>query len=252
MSIRVVTDGGIRTIALDRPPLNILDIVHLEELRDALLAAAADPEARVLVLTGRGKAFCAGVDVSDHTGSRVQAMIRAFHGVLEALESVPCPVVAVVNGHALGGGCELVLAADIAIVRDGAKLGQPEIRLGVFPPAALALLPRLVGRQRAMDLTLSGRTMEASEALDMGLVARLLPAEDFEREVRRYVEDLASLSGPVLRLTKRVLLEGIGESADRALDLAEEAYLSELMALDDAHEGIRAFMEKRDPVWNGA
>lgn len=252
MSVRVEAEAGIRTIVLARPPLNILDIPMMEALREALEDAAADAEVRVVVLTGSGKAFCAGVNVADHTEDRVEGMIRAFHGVLEAMRSVPCPVVVAVNGHALGGGCELVLAADIAIVRDGTKLGQPEIRLGVFPPAALALLPRLVGRQRALDLALSGRTMDAWEALEMGLVTRLLPAEDFEPEVRRYVENLASLSGPVLRLTKRVLLDGLGESADRALDLAEEAYLSELMALEDAHEGLRAFMEKRDPVWTGA
>jgi cyclohexa-1,5-dienecarbonyl-CoA hydratase len=252
VAVRVSVRDGVRRIVMDRPPLNVLDIPMMAEMRDAFVAAAQDAETRVVLLTGQGKAFCAGVDVADHTEDRVEAMIHAFHGALSALMAIPAPVVMAVNGHALGGGCELLLCADIAIAHEKAKLGQPEIKLGVFPPAAVALLPRLIGRQRALDLALSGRVFSSAEAVEMGLVMKVVPADDFGTEVDRYVGELAGLSGPVLRLTKRVLLDGLDQSPKQALEMAEEVYLSELMDIGDAHEGLQAFMEKREPVWKGA
>ncbi len=251
-AVRVSVEGGVRQIVMDSPPLNVLNIPMMEELRAAFLAAADDTDTRVVLLTGQGKAFCAGVDVADHTEERVDSMIHAFHGALEALLAIPAPVVMAVNGHALGGGCELVICADIAIAHERAKLGQPEIKLGVFPPAAVALLPQLVGKQRALDITLSGRVFSAAEAAEMGLVMKVVPADEFQDEVDRYVSELAGLSAPVLRLTKRVLLGGLDASPKQALEVAEQVYLSELMELEDAHEGLLAFMEKREPVWKGA
>ena len=165
---------------------------------------------------------------------------------------LPCPVVAAVNGAALGGGCELVLAADVVFARAGAKMGQPEILLGVFPPVAAALLPRLIGRQRAMDLILSGRTLKAEEALAIGLVSRVIPPEHFAAEVDEYVTGLASLSRPVLRLAKATARECLELSPQKAVHRAEKRYLRELMALEDPHEGLAAFLEKRSPVWKGA
>lgn len=152
----------------------------------------------------------------------------------------------------MGGGCELVMAADIVLARAGAKLAQPEIRLGVFPPIAAALLPRLIGRQGAMDLILSGRTIRAEEAQTIGLVNVLIPAEEFAGGVATYVEGIASLSNPVLRLSKAAVLEGLGVPLLSAVEGAEQRYLDDLMALDDPHEGLAAFMEKRAPAWKGA
>jgi cyclohexa-1,5-dienecarbonyl-CoA hydratase len=251
-AVRVSVEGGVRRIVMDSPPLNVLNIPMMVELQEAFVEAANDADTRVVLLTGEGRAFCAGVDVADHTEDRVESMIHAFHGALEALMAIPSPVVMAVNGHALGGGCELVICADITIAHEKAKLGQPEIKLGVFPPAAVALLPRLVGKQRALDITLSGRVFSAAEAAEMGLVMKVVPADDFAAEVTRYAADLAALSGPVLRLTKRVLLGGLGDSPPQALGKAEEVYLTELMDLEDAHEGLQAFMDKREPVWKGA
>ncbi len=247
-AIRVEEAEGVARITLDRPPLNVLNLSMLAELRDALGAVRG---ARALVLTGEGRAFCAGVDVGDHTGERVAVMLRRFHDVVDRLLSFDGPVVAQVNGAALGGGCELLLACDVVFAREGAKLGQPEVRLGVFPPVAVALLPALIGRQRAMDLLLSGRTIEAAEAAAMGLVQHVVPAERLDTDVRAYVAGLAGLSPAVLRLTKRSTL------SDRtrmraAIDTAERVYLDELMTLSDAHEGLAAFLQKRPPVWTGA
>ncbi len=245
-------EDGVARLTLDRPPLNVLHIPMLRELDAALGEIAEDREAKLLLITGEGKAFCAGVDVADHTAERVEFMLETFHGALRRLLGLELPVVAAVNGAALGGGCELVLACDLVIASASAKLGQPEIQLGVFPPVAAALLPRLIGRQRALDLILTGRVIGAEEARDIGLVSRVAPADGFANAVEEYVGDLAALSRPVLRLTKSVTLEGMELPAAQALERAEAAYLNELMRLEDPHEGLAAFMEKREPVWKDA
>jgi len=250
--VTVERSDGVCRIVLDRPPVNVLDVAAMEELRGAVDEVAGDPDVGVVVLTGAGKAFCAGVDVADHTEERVEEMLDVFHGLVQEILELEIPVVAALNGPALGGGCELALAADVVLGRAGAALGQPEIRLGVFPPVAVALLPRLVGRQAALDLLLSGRTVEMTEAREMGLVSQVVPGDRFRDEVDAYVESLASLSRPVLRLTKRAVREVAGMPPARAIRRAEELYRHDLMELEDPHEGLRAFMEKRDPVWRNA
>jgi cyclohexa-1,5-dienecarbonyl-CoA hydratase len=250
-TVRVERAGRVVRVVLDRPPLNIMDIAMLEDLERALVDVARDDAAAVIVITGSGKAFSAGVDVADHTGERLGRMLDALHTVIERLLSLEAPVVAAVNGAALGGGCELLLACDLVIARQGARLGQPEIRLGVFPPVAAALLPARIGAQRALDLILTGRTLTAEEGHALGLVSRVLPVDDFAAGVDAFVADLASLSPPVLRLAKRATLMREVEPMQR-IEAAESLYEDELMRLDDAQEGLSAFLEKRQPVWKGA
>lgn len=242
--------GPATRVTLDRPPVNVLTIAMLEELAGAVDEAGRHPEARVIVLTGEGKAFCAGVDVADHETDRVEAMIHAFAAAIRALLDSPLPVVAVLNGAALGGGLELALACDVVVARAGAKLGQPEIRLGVFPPAAAALMPRRIGVQRAMDLILTGRTITAEEGAAMGLVNRVVDVEDLAAAAEEYVGQLVALSRPVLALARRAIVEGLDRPADEALRLADRLYLEELMQLDDPYEGLAAFVAKRSPVWS--
>ena len=251
-SLRLEREGAVARLTLDRPPVNVLDIATMLEMSRALREVEADPEVSVVLVRGEGRAFCAGVDVEDHSADQTEVMLDVFHGVVLQLMELPCPVVAAVNGAALGGGCELMLAADVVFARAGAKMGQPEILLGVFPPVAAALLPRLIGRQRAMDLILSGRTLKAEEALAMGLVSRVIPPDHFAAEVDEYVTGLASLSRPVLRLAKATARECLELSPQKAVHRAEKRYLRELMALEDPHEGLAAFLEKRSPVWKGA
>ncbi len=246
----IARQGGAHRITLRRPPLNVLDIELMSELAGAVAEVARAADTKLLVLTGSGKAFCAGVDVADHGADRVAHTLELFHGLVRSVMALPCPVVAALNGHALGGGLELAMACDFVIASDRASLGQPEITLGVFPPVAAALLPRLVGPIRAMDLVLSGRTIPAQEAQRIGLVSRVVPAEEFDREVDGVVERFGALSGPVLRLTKRVVRESMQLDAGAAIERAERAYLDELMRLRDPHEGIAAFLEKRQPVWS--
>lgn len=244
--------GGVAHLRLARPPLNVLDVEMLREIRTALDEVAAAPEVKVLVLTTQEKSFCAGVDVADHTEERVDEMIQVFHGVIRALLGLACPVVGGVKGAALGGGAELLLACDVVLAAADLRLGYPEIKLAVFPPVAAALLPRLVGRQHALDLILTGRTIGAAEAREIGLVCCVSPLDEFDGKVSEYVARLERLSRPVLHLTKRTVVEGMCLPFEEAFDQAEARYLDELMRLEDPHEGLAAFMEKREPVWREA
>ena len=250
--IRIETDGGLRRLVLSRPPLNILTIAMLQEMEEALGLIAEDSAASVLMVTGEGRAFCAGVDIADHTADKVHDMIRVFHGALTRMVALEIPVVAALNGAALGGGLEVALAADIVLARAGAKLGQPEIQLGVFPPFAAAVLPRLVGRANALDLCLTGRTITAEDGLAMGLVQHVYAKDEFADGAEAYAESLTKLSRPVLRLAKRAIVDGLDAPLGEALHVAERIYLDELMELEDAHEGLAAFVEKRPPAWKGA
>ncbi|MFQ5890089.1 MAG: enoyl-CoA hydratase/isomerase family protein [Gemmatimonadota bacterium] len=250
--LRLERSDGVVRLILDRPPLNVLDIPMLERLEGTLARLADDSGVKLLVLQGAGRAFCAGVDVADHTAERVELMLETFHRVLRRLLVQEFPVLAVVRGAALGGGCELLLACDAVVAAASAKIGFPEIQLGVFPPVAAALLPRLIGRQRALDLILTGRVMSAEEAREMGLVSRVVSGEELDRAAQDYVDEIASLSGPVVRLTKRTVVEGLELPWRGAIERAEGRYLDELMRLEDPHEGLAAFLEKRRPVWRDA
>jgi cyclohexa-1,5-dienecarbonyl-CoA hydratase len=251
-TVRLEREGALGRLVLDRPPVNVLDIATIVAANECLRTAAQDPAIKALVITGAGRAFSAGVDVADHAAERVESMLGAFHQLVARVTSLEVPVVALVQGAALGGGCELALACDIILARADAKLGFPEIKLAVFPPVAAALLPRMVGRQRALDLILSGRTLSGEEAARLGLVAHAWPADDFPVRAGAYVNELIQLSGPALRLAKRAVDDGLELSFADALARAERIYSRDVMALDDAREGLVSFMEKRAPVWKEA
>jgi cyclohexa-1,5-dienecarbonyl-CoA hydratase len=248
-TVRYTCAAGIGRLVIDRPPVNVLDIATLEALNAALAEAAADRTLKVLALSGAGRAFCAGVDVADHTADRVERMLQVFHAAVRRLMAFEAPVIALVHGAALGGGCELALACDFVLASDSLKIGQPEIQLAVFPPVAVALLNRLIGRQNALDLVLTGRTLNADEAQRMGLVSRVFPAAEFAAAAEAVLASLAAQSNAAMRLAKRAVRGGAGLPFAPALERAEDLYLNELMPLDDAHEGIAAFIEKRRPVW---
>lgn len=247
--VRYERAGAVGRLTIDRPPLNVLDLATLEALSAATEQARADRGLKVLVLEGAGKAFCAGVDVADHTAERVERMLTLFHHAIRGVMAFEAPVIALVHGAALGGGCELALSCDIVLARDDLKLGQPEIRLAVFPPVAAALLPRLIGRQRAMDLVLTGRALGADEALRLGLVSRVIPATRWTADTTQFLEDLGTLSGTALRMAKMAVSGGADLSFGAALERVETLYLNDLMHLPDAREGLAAFLEKRVPVW---
>ena len=242
--------GDLIRIAINRPPFNVLDIATMAEMNLALDRALDEQGAKALMLTGVGeKAFSAGVDVADHTKDKVSAMIETFHGNIKRVLAMPIPTVAAINGAALGGGCEFAIACDMVVAAEGAKLGQPEIKLGVFPPIAAILMPRIAPTPRAMELVLGGGIIDAREAHAIGLVNKVYPRETFVADTAKFLEQFLSLSRAALVYAKRAMREATGRPFHEALYHVEQIYLKEMMATEDATEGLNAFMEKRKPVW---
>jgi cyclohexa-1,5-dienecarbonyl-CoA hydratase len=242
-------EGGVAKITLNRPPVNIMDIPTMREMNVALESLRDDRGSKVVLFGAAGKAFCAGVDVRDHTADKVGEMVEVFHRIFRLMWSLDVPTVAAVNGAALGGGCELVTFCDMVIASEQATFGQPEIQVGVYAPVAVVTFPRLMPHMKAMELLLTGAVIGAAEAERLGIVNKVVPLESFEDEVSSFVDRLTSLSGAVLRLTKRAALQGLALGFEEALGLSEDLYLQQLMKTEDATEGLQAFMEKRKPVW---
>lgn len=249
-SILFEVQGGVARVTLNRPPLNILNIATIEELHGAIERAESE-EVKVLVVGHQGKAFSAGVAIEDHTPEKVPEMLEKFHGLFRLLQSMAVPSVALVDGMALGGGCELAVFCDMVIASERATFGQPEIKVGVFPPVAAVLFPHLVGRNRALELLLTGKTIGAAEAKAIGLINQVYPVEGFAGKAEEFVSSLTSLSGPVLKLAKRAVDQSLYASVVDGIAAAERLYLGELMKTEDAHEGLAAFLEKRKAVWRG-
>ena len=238
-------------ITFARPPLNILNIAMLREINEALNQCAHQRELAAIVFDAAAdcNAFSAGVAVEEHVEETIFQMLDSFHGVFRNLEQIARPTIAIVDGSALGGGCELVAACDIVIASERARFGQPEIKLGVFPPVAAVLLPRVIGDKRARELILTGELIEAPEAARLGLVNYLLPSNELERKTSDLLSRFRNLSVAALAFTKEAIDLGHGRSLDLALKEVEDLYLNELMKTYDASEGIKAFTEKRKPEW---
>lgn len=237
-------------ITLNRPPLNVLDIAMMESLEAAVERAL--PKSDFLVFQGAGaKAFCAGADVADHTPERVGKLLRAFHAVFRRLASADCLTIAAVQGYCLGGGMELATSCDFVLAAKSAQFGQPEIKLGCYPPVAMVTLPRLIGMQAAMHLIVTGHQFSSNEAHRLGLVTRVVPDQQLSTAVETLLGELRALSPSVLRLTKKTLARLHSADFLNQLEEVECLYLSELMQTHDAREGIRAFLEKRNPIWKG-
>ncbi|HZU06766.1 MAG TPA: enoyl-CoA hydratase/isomerase family protein [Chloroflexota bacterium] len=244
-------DDGVGYLTLDRPPLNVITIAMMREVQAALDALAAAPALRAVVLRGAGRAFSAGVDVGEHLGETVGPMLTEFHAIFERLEALAVPTVAVVHGVALGGGCELVGFCDFALAADTARLGFPEITLGVFPPVAAAVLPLRLGTRALLRLVLTGEVISAAEAQALGLVSTVVPEAELTAATEALLERLRGLSAAALHSARRALWAAEGGWRAR-LARAEQIYREELMATHDATEGLRAFLEKRAPEWQHA
>lgn len=240
---------GVARITLNRPPLNILDIATIEVLQRVLTEVRSRDDVKVLVIGHQGKAFSAGVAIEDHTPDKVPEMLDKFHGLFRLLNSLAAPSIALVDGMALGGGCELAVFCDMVLASDRATFGQPEIKVGVFPPVAAVLFPHLIGRNRALELVLTGKTIGAAEAKAIGLINQVYPAASFRENAEEFIAKLTALSGPVLKLTKSAVDQSLYTSVLDGLAAVERLYLSELMKTEDAHEGLAAFLEKRMPSW---
>jgi cyclohexa-1,5-dienecarbonyl-CoA hydratase len=244
-------DGCVARITLRNPPLNIIDVPMMDELSAALAEVESRPEVSIMIFSGAENCFSAGVDVAVHTPDKVASMLEKFHRVIRSLIATSKVTIAGVRGHCLGGGAELALVCDLVYTTEDAQWGFPEIQLGCFPPIAATALSVLVGQKRASDLILTGRTITGSDAATIGLASTAVGPDELERAVNETTRKLSSLSPAALAVTKKAIYAWDSMHFDKGLERAEKLYLGELMQTEDAHEGIRAFMEKRKPKWKG-
>lgn len=248
-NINVHIEGGLGTISLNRPPVNVLNIEMMNEINDILKDWIEKRDLKVVLFNAEGKCFSAGVDVGEHMGDLAPKMIESFHGMFRLMDQLGAVTVASVYGSCLGGGCELAVFCDLVIADDTAKFGQPEIQVGVLPPIAAQIMPRIIGRKAAMDLILSGRIVSAQESMGMGLINKVVAKGDLSQETDEFIKPYLSLSAEVIRITKKTIKAGLRDDFEPSLKVIEEIYLNELMRTTDAQEGLKAFLEKRRPEW---
>lgn len=250
-SIKFRVDNRAARITFARPPLNIFNIAMMREIGEALNQCAQERNLAAIVFDAvpEANAFSAGVAVEEHVPETVFQMLDAFHSIFRALAQMAKPAIAIVDGPALGGGCELVASCDIVIASEHARFGQPEIKLGVFPPVAAILLPEIIGEKRARELILTGEMIQAEEALQLGLVNYVVPRTELEQKTESLLARLCELSASSLAMARAALDLGGRTGFESALANVENLYLHELMKTEDAQEGVRAFMEKRKPEW---
>jgi cyclohexa-1,5-dienecarbonyl-CoA hydratase len=247
--IHADTAQGITRITMNRPPANVLSVEMMQELASAIESLEYQKDVKLVTLFGSGKYFSAGFELGDHLGDRAYMMLESFRRIFEALAKVDKPTLAVVAGPALGAGCILAAACDMVLAAQGAKLGHPEIRGGVFNTVAAALLPRLVGRKRAFEILISGASLSAADGERLGLVTRVVPDDKLDAEVAAVVQRFQESSAPVMQLARRAIAGGLDLPYEEAVRHAEDVYLNQLLATQDVEEGLRAVAEKRKPVW---
>jgi|HubBroStandDraft_2_1064218.scaffolds.fasta_scaffold161648_2 cyclohexa-1,5-dienecarbonyl-CoA hydratase len=250
---RIVLDvtPPVARIGLRHPPLNVIDIPMMEELSQALAVIESRPDISLIVISGEGSNFSAGVDVAAHTPNKIAEMLTKFHAVIRALVASRKVTLASVHGHCLGGGAELAIVCDLVYTTDSAQWGFPEIKLACYPPVACAALAALVGQKRAAELILTARTVSGIEAAEMGLATRALPANEINSALDECLRRLKELSPATLATTKKAMYAWNSVHFDKGLARAEKIYLQELMETKDAQEGVAAFLEKRPPTWTG-
>ncbi len=251
-SIKWDATAPVAHLTMNRPKQNILSIDMLKEMAWAIESLGTRDDIRLILLDASAECegyFSAGVVAEGYTAQMVFQMLDAFHRVFHAMVDISRPVVGVVDGVASAGGCELAAFCDIVIASENAKFTQPEIKMGVFPPLGAVVYPRVIGPKRAMELLLTGDPLNAQQALQMGLVNRVVPRTALKETVDAIVKRLSEQSGPVLQLLKRVIFEGTWLPFNDALKKAQDIYLNQLFELEDSQEGLRALVQKRKPVW---
>lgn len=241
--IKVELDERVLKLALDIPPVNVLDTANLEELAQKL--QALDDGVSAVLLSGAGKCFSAGASVEEHQPEQARRMLEALSSACLALANAPVPTVALVHGSCLGGGFELAMFCDYVVADPEATFGVPEIQLAFFPPLACYQLARLCGRQNAASVVFSGRSFGAERARELGAVQDILAVDDWGKLSRGFNR----LSRPVARLAKQAFLLGSGQPDAARLAELNDLFMEQLYQYQDVREGIASFLEKRKPTW---
>lgn len=246
-----ITDR-VAQVTFARPPLNVFTIPMMKEIAAALNTLNTKPDlcAIVFAASPATRAFSAGVSIEEHRPETVYQMLEAFHSIFRALDAISKPVVALVRGAALGGGCEIAAYADIVIATQSARFGQPEIKIGVFPPVAATILPKVIGDKKAREMIFTGELLTAEKARSLGLVNYVVAESELEAKARELLNALRQQSAPALETARRAIVEAANLPFDEALKRAEDIYLNQLMSHKDPQEGVEAFIAKRPPRWS--
>lgn len=252
-NIQVAAEDGVAIITLNRPDvLNALNRATMDELVDAIEGFDRDEAVRCIVITGAGRAFAAGADIKEMAGATAPQMLAGYRfQQWERIRKVTTPLIAAVNGLALGGGCELAMLCDMIIAAETAQFGQPEINLGIMPGAGgTQRLTRAIGKARAMEMVLTGRPIPARQAEAWGLLTRVVPAEVALEEAVRLAKEIAARGAVAVRLAKESVLKAFDLHLEGGLDFERKCFYL-LFATEDRTEGLAAFLEKRAPVFKG-
>jgi enoyl-CoA hydratase/carnithine racemase len=252
-TLLVSREEGFAVVTLNRPPANAISERLMQELGEAMASLEPDAGVRAVILTGAGdRIFCAGADLgSAFSGGDVDAFIRFGNGVLRRIERFPKPVIAALNGHALGGGCEIAMACHFRLLKETARMGQTESNLGIIPGyGGTQRLPRLIGRTKALELLILGTQVPAAECLALGLVNRLTRDGETLAEAKALARQIARRPPVATRLIIEAVADGLEAPIDQALEIETRAFLQTLRT-EDAAEGIQAFFAKREPEFKG-
>jgi cyclohexa-1,5-dienecarbonyl-CoA hydratase len=240
---------GVARITLNRPKFNMMNIDMMSELNGLLEELLKDDELKCLALYAEGKHFCTGVEVADHKPENVDAMIAVFNRIFELTEQLEVPILAVVQGYCLGGGMELAIACDSIIAAEGAQFGQPEIKVGFFPPYAAMRLPQLVGPAKAIEICTTGKFYSAADARALGFVGHVAPDDQLAEAAEKMIKEITANSPLIIRLNKRAVKNHLGLAFKPALEGVSDLFLNTLMKTEDTLEGIASYEEKRKPEW---
>jgi enoyl-CoA hydratase len=252
-TLLVSREESFAVVTLNRPPANAISEQLVRDLDASMDELASDPAVRSVIITGAGdRIFCAGADLgSAFSGAEVGDFIRFGNGVLRKIERYPKPVIAALNGHALGGGCEIAMACHLRVLKDTARMGQTESNLGIIPGyGGTQRLPRLIGRTKALEFMILGTQIPAAECLALGLVNRLAKEGETLDEARALARLIAKRPPVATRLIIRATDDGLNTDIDRGLEAETRAFL-EVLRTEDAAEGIQAFFQKREPGFKG-
>jgi enoyl-CoA hydratase len=252
-TMQVSREESYAVVTLDRPPANAISAQLMEDLNNALADVVDDDAVRSVIITGAGdRIFCAGADLgSAFSGGNVDVFIRFGNSVLRKIERYPKPVIAAMNGHALGGGCEIAMACHLRLLKDGARMGQTESNLGIIPGfGGTQRMTRLIGRTRALELMILGTQVPAAECLALGLVNRVSKEGQTLEDAKALARQIGKRPPIATRLIIEAVDDGLEAPIDRALEVETRAFLR-VLRTEDAAEGIQAFLGKRDAVFTG-
>jgi cyclohexa-1,5-dienecarbonyl-CoA hydratase len=227
----------------------MMNIDMMAELNGLLEGFVSDQDLKCVVIDAEGKHFCTGVEVADHKPDSVDDMIATFNRIFELLEQIDVPVVAVVQGFCLGGGMELAIACDVIVGDTGASFGQPEIKVGFFPPYAAVRLPQLIGPAKAIEICTTGKFYSAQEAQALGMIAHVAEDGQLSETAEKIVKEIQGNSPLIIRLNKRAVRQHLGLDFKQSLAGVSDLFLNTLMKTEDTLEGIASYEEKRKPVW---